>query len=179
MGLDVTAYSKLRKIDCVFNAEGAPIDPQTKEPLDYDNYVLPYHNPDFPGRADDIEDKACYGFADSTYVTCGAYSRYFRWRDNLAQLAGYPLGHYEQYGQEYDSYCVACWNGETGPFSELINFSDCEGTIGSAVAKKLCADFAAHQEQADAHADEYFRRKYGEWRAAFELAADGGCVQFH
>lgn len=179
MGLDVTAFEDIQKIDCIFNAEGEAVDPKTRRAIDYDTYFHPRHNNDFPGRADDIEDNACYTYADAIDVSAGPYSKYNWWRDELAKLAGYPLGKYEKYGTMYDSYCVACWNGKTGPFSELINFSDCEGTIGTAVSKKLAADFAKFQTAGDAHPDEYFWSKYSEWRTAFEMAANNGCVIFH
>lgn len=50
MGLDITAYRKLTKIDAVFDADGEPIDPNTRESIDYDLHA--YLNPDFPGRAE-------------------------------------------------------------------------------------------------------------------------------
>jgi hypothetical protein len=74
---------------------------------------------------------------------------------------------------------VACWNGAQGPFSELIHFSDCEGVIGTAVSKKLAADFAAFDEKAKAAGNERYYAKYQEWRKAFEMAANGGAVDFH
>lgn len=180
MGLDITAYRKLTKIDAVFDEDGEPIDPATREPLDYEDYDLKaYINPDFPGRADEIIDRAVYAAEDSLGLHAGSYSGYNRWREQLAILAGYKSGKYEQYGRNYESHCVPCWNGATGPFSELINFSDCEGVIGASVSAKLAKDFAEFQGAADAHEDERFRTKYAEWRAAFEMAADGGAVQFH
>lgn len=178
MGLDVNAYSGCAKLDVVFDANGEPIDPNTRKLIDYDKYIRIYLNPDFPGRANEFEDKAFYSYKNSASINCGAYSRYNRWRDDLAKLAGYPVGQYEQYGTKYDSHCVPCWTGETGPFSELINFSDCEGVIGASVSKKLAADFAEFQTKANAHHDEYFRKKYTEWRTAFDLASDSGCVRF-
>ena len=63
------------------------------------------------------------------------------------------------------------------PFYELINFSDCEGFIGPKTSAKLAKDFAAWQEKAGERG--WFSEKYAQWRAAFELAANGGVVQFH
>lgn len=34
-------------------------------------------------------------------------------------------------------------------------------------------------EMADAWGDEYWRERYAYWRQAFEMAADGGAVDFH
>jgi hypothetical protein len=177
MGLDITAYRKITKIDAVFDADGEPIDPATREPIDYD--MRAYVNDDFPGRADEIEDRAIYKAEDSMGFRAGSYGGYNGWRNSLAKLAGYPLGQYEQYDRKWDSYCVACWEGKEGPFSELIHFSDCEGVIGASVAAKLAKDFADFQEAADGVDDDYFILKYAEWRKAFEMAADGGAVSFH
>lgn len=176
MGLDITAYRKIAKIDAVFNAGGEPIDPATREAIDYD--MMACINSDFPGRADEIEDRAVYSAKDRFGFLAGSYGGYNGWREQLAKLAGYPVGQYEKYGKMYDSHCLACWNGATGPFSELINFSDCEGVIGAAVAAKLAKDFADFQSKAD-ECDDFFTLKYAEWRKAFEMAADAGAVSFH
>ena len=180
MGLDVSAYSKIKIIPgVVYDDEGEPLDPETKEPLDYDKYFRANKNDAFPGRADEIEDRSWYAFEESDEMRAGSYGGYNRWRDQLAELAGYPLGKFKDGYGERESHAVACWNGEQGPFSELINFADNEGVIGAAVSKKLANDFAAFQTKADAHPDDYFKSKYAEWRKMFELASDGGCVKFH
>ncbi len=176
MGLDVSAYSKLQKIDCLYNEDGEPVDPVTRQEID--EFVKIFHDPNFPGRADEFEDRACYSYEDSDGLHAGGYGGYNHWRNDLAKLAGYPLGQYEQYGKMWDSYCVACWNGATGPFSELINFSDCDGVIGTAVSRKLADDFAKFQSAADAIGG-LFAEKYAGWRKLFELASNDGCVRFH
>lgn len=177
MGLDITYYSNVKKLDVVFDANQEPIDPVTREPVEYD--FVAFVNDNFPGRADDICDRGVYLSEDSGGFRAGSYGGYNQWRDNLAQLAGYPLGEYEQYGRKWPTYCAAAWAGESGPFSEIINFSDCEGTIGATVSAKLAKDFAEYQSKADTFGDEYFREKYAAWRKAFEMAAQGGCVRFH
>lgn len=178
MGLDITAYEGLTKIDGVKYINGVVLDKEL-EVVDYDAYALvPHINPDFPGRADDIEDKGVYNAADSFGFNAGSYGGYNMWRNRLAKLAGYPEGTYKQCGEDRPSYCVACWNGAQGPFAELIHFSDCEGVIGTAVSKKLAADFAAFDDKAKTTEDEHFYAKYQDWRKAFEMAANGGAVQF-
>lgn len=177
MGLDISAYRKIAKIDAVFDASGEPIDPATRDPIEYD--MQAHINSDFPGRADEIEDKAVYKAADSFGFRAGGYGGFNAWRNELAKMAGYPLGQYEQYGKMWDSYCVACWEGAQGPFSELINFSDCEGMIGAAVAAKLAKDFAEFQSAAEKVEMPFFINKYVEFRKAFEMAADAGAVRFY
>lgn len=177
MGLDVTAYRKIAKVDAVFDQHGDPIDPITRETID--DGVQLYVNSDFPGRAGDIESGAVYRAESALHVAAGSYGYYNGWRDELAKLAGWPQGSYEQYGKTWPSYAASAWDADSGPFYELICFSDCEGTLGPVVCAKLAGDFAEHQDKADAHKNERFRAKYAEWRAAFELAADGGAMKFH
>lgn len=177
MGLDITAYRKIDKIDAVFDAHEEPINPVTREPIE--DYTRFYLNDDFPGRANEIEDRGVYRFADHFGFRAGSYGGYNMWRNELAKLAGYPLGQYEQYGRMWDSYCVACWEGKEGPFSELINFSDAEGAIGASVSAKLAKDFADFQEEAEKVEAPYFKELYAKWRKAFEMASDSGAVSFH
>ncbi|WAI83226.1 MULTISPECIES: hypothetical protein [Achromobacter] len=181
MGLDVTAYARIKKLDAVFDEDGEPIDPTTREPLEYD--FKAYRNPDFPGRADDIEDRAIY-WAENAVSLYAGYGGYNVWREELARVAGYQKGKYKQFGRDWDSHCVGCWSGATGPFSELINFSDCEGTIGPSICAKLARDFADFDERAKAHdgvpgRPGWFYELYQEFRTAFEMAADSGAVHFH
>lgn len=178
MGLDISAYKNVKQVVTdIYNEDGEPLDPQTKEPMDYD--VRVHINPDFMGRADDLVDSAYYVTGEECADGRWGYGRYNRLRDELAKLAGYPLGQYEQSGMKRESYSVACWDGSTGPFSELINFSDCEGVIGTAISKKLAADFAEFQEKADAHPDEEFREFYKTMRNCFDIATQNGFVSFH
>lgn len=176
MGLDITAYSNLKKIDVVFNCDGEPIDPATRKEIEPD-YYRPIKNPHYD-RADGITD-GVYLYDNSVGFHAGGYGGYNWWREELAKLGGWPLGQYEQYGKIQPSHAASAWDANGGAFWELINFSDCEGTIGATTSAKLARDFAEYQTKADAHENEGFRAKYGEWRAAFELAAKSGAVSFH
>jgi len=176
MGLDITAYGNLRKIDAVFSKDGEPIDPATREALDGD-YYEPRPNEHYD-RADGLTE-GVYRYEKAIAHRAGSYGGYNRWREELAKLGGWPLGSYEQYGKTWSSHAASAWDAKGGAFWELINFSDCEGTIGAATSAKLARDFAEHQANADAHEDNGFREKYGQWRAAFELAANNGAVSFH
>ena len=173
MGLDVTAYKNLAP------ANGNEAFDEHGELRYEDGYVKFYENPDFQGRAEGIDTRIAYKPEDSTCLCAGSYGGYNKWRDMLAELAGYPLTEYKLYGATANCHSAACWNGAQGPFAELINFSDCEGTIGPKVSAKLAADFATFRSKADSHPDEYFRRKYVEWQDAFEFVGDNGAVEFH
>lgn len=172
MGLSITAYSKITP------ANGNEAFDDTGELKYKDGWVQFNKNSDFPGRADDIEDGHAYKYGAFRHFYAGLYGAHARWRDQLAQLAGYPLTKSVEYSNRW-GYAIACFHGAEGPFSELINFSDCEGVIGASVSAKLANDFKAFQAKADAHEDPRFRQLYGEWRRAFEMASGEGVVDFH
>ena len=170
MGLDITAYGRLVKQE---------IQPDIDDER-ADDYFRCRINSDFPGRADDLEDGAHYSWDDITGFAAGSYGGYGQWREQLAMLAGYPpLPHRSSWETKTRSlHAAGAWAAKEGPFWELIHFSDCDGVIGAKVAEKLAKDFAAHQEKAD-QAGGWFLDRYNEWRKAFELAANGGAVDFH
>jgi hypothetical protein len=160
MGLDISAYSKIRRL---------PL------PTDEDHsgeHARIYPNPDFPEQAEGIED-GYYEYEHGMDFRAGSYSGYNEWRNELARLAGYaPVE------RDHSPYAAGAWQKKSGPFWELINFADNEGCIGPKTSAKLAKDFAEFQHNADLHPDEWFRAKYAEWRKAFELAADAGAVDF-
>jgi hypothetical protein len=170
MGLDITAYSKLRA------HESQSINHEEAWDL---GLVGIYRNPDFPDHASDLEEKFYRCDGEEHEFRAGSYRWYNTWRNELAKFAGYPASPYEQYGETRMRHDATVWGGAEGPFSELIHFSDCEGCIGPAYSAKLAKDFADNQAKADQHPDEPFRRLYAHWRKAFELAANGGAVRFH
>lgn len=177
MGLDITYYANLQKLDCVFDKDGEPIDPVTRKPLE--DAVQLYVNPHFAGREVPIVDRGVYIAEECDGFRAGSYGGYNHWREGLAELAGYPAIETEDYGQKSMRHDAGAHAAGSGPFYELIWFSDCEGVIGSAVAAKLAKDFADFQEKADAFRDEYWKEKYADWRKAFEMASNGGAVSFH
>jgi hypothetical protein len=171
MGLDVTAYRKLTP---------APDAKMTDGYLDDDGVVQIYRQDQhFPGRCDEFADRGIYRYGDAEDCFSGGYMGYGLWREQLAALAGYPPITGDDPMLSRMPHSNSAWQAAGGPFWELINFSDCEGTIGTAVSAKLAQDFANFQTAADHHHDERFRRVYLGFRKAFETAADGGCVVFH
>jgi hypothetical protein len=177
MGLDVSAYKNLKKVDTVFDGDGEPLDPVTHEPME--DYFRPYVNPDFPTQAQGLENKAVYVYENATWISCGGYGRYNGWRETLAKLAGYPAKAFERFkGHVESSHVVGAFSFEGGPFHELVCFSDCEGVIGPVVSAKLAKDFADFDSQAKAVGEAFYEQYLG-WRECFEMAADGGAVDFH
>jgi hypothetical protein len=157
MGLDISSYRGLRRLDC----EGA-WDGECE-------HVFLAPNPDFPGREGSVG-QGCYEYAESGEgFRAGSYSGYNRWREGLAALVGTtPRAVWNDPARHADT-----------PFVELINFSDCEGCIGPEVAAELAKDFAEWDERARATMDDWEYGLYRQWRAAFEMAADGGAVDSH
>ncbi|HKO88768.1 MAG TPA: hypothetical protein VJU83_09670 [Burkholderiales bacterium] len=167
MGLDVTAYSRIAKVAVENDDDGYNL-----------GYAQASKNDNFPGRADEIEHNAWYSYEESCVGISRSYSGYGYWRNQLAELAGYP---FDDNADESDKrgYASGAWKATEGPFWELINFADNEGAIGAAVSAKLAKDFAAFQAKADAHQDQFFRGGYADMRRAFELASNAGFVDFH
>jgi hypothetical protein len=169
MGLDIIAYRGL----------AGPIISN-----DADNGCYTAENDiGFIARGEGIQAGATYSScAEEFHFRAGSYSGYNEWREALAKMAGYPAvadatepvptskhGH---------THSAGAWGMTQGPFWELINFSDCNGTIGPRVAAKLLRDFIEYQSVADLHPESWFQSLYFEWRHAFEMAADGGAVVF-
>lgn len=188
MGLDITAYTRLSVPEGVTYDNEGTFHNAAGEDLGWDApYVTFYENPDFPGRAEGIkcDRETVYEYANSHAFRAGSYGGYNSWRDALAELAGYPSFQIDVYGGKRDSHAAACWSeggGLAGPFNELINFSDCEGTIGPVVAAKLAKDFEIFEpiarEQWDNSEKRYYFERYLDWKQAFEYAADNGAVVF-
>ena len=180
MGLDITAYSKLKKLDVLFNSDGEPVDPVTREPVD--QYYRVRENKDFPGRADGLEDGACYSYDESEYVFARSYAGYAVWRETLARLAGYPLYSFiNALGVQENSRAASAWHGKVpdgAPFVELVNFSNCEGVIGPVVAAKLLRDFVEFDDRAKDIVDDRFYVGYRQLKRGLELASDGGALIF-
>lgn len=165
MGLDITAYKQIQKVEAIddggdFYVKG------TDDLVDFHATI----NPDFKERAEDIEDNSCYSAVDSFGFKAGSYGGYNAWRNSLARIAGY-----KKVDGRFDS---GAWESREGAFYELINFSDCEGVIGSSVSKKLYQDFLSFDEKATQEG-EYFYPTYINFMTAFKFASESGAVDFH
>lgn len=153
MGLDISAYRMLQ----------GPIKGINED--EDEKHVCIRVEEAFVERADGLREG--YYLGDRTFgFRAGSYSGYNHWRNQLAEVAGYGSDE-------------GCWESKSGPFWELINFSDCQGVIGPITSAKLAADFANYQAKAEAYGDEYFLHCYNNWRKAFEIAAGHGAVIFH
>ena len=165
MGLDIRYYARLEASDAMVSDDADPWDLEVFKPT---------VNSDFESRAIGVDPNVWYRDEERGHFRAGSYSGYNRWREALADAVGMPSPR-------------DVWDGkvEAGPMYELINFSDCEGTIGPVVSAKLARDFDEQRDRVTGWAAiqpredrEYFLRKYEEWASAFKVAADGGCVVF-
>lgn len=163
MGLDIIAYSNLKK-----NEYLSAISNEEKEELDGDclimSPVLTEIDEAFPGRAEPLKYNGdVYDCENYESISIGSYSTYGWFRQAL-----------ETFSEDRDC------------FNELIDFSDCEGVIGSIVSKKLYEDFSSNQKpfeqwvkrEFDAYDSELLLQMYRKFESAFEIAKDGGAVKF-
>lgn len=168
MGLDITAYRGLTAItNPQVYEDGSPRNNSSQW---IDQQVIDWTEDNWPGRSEGLS--VGYYVWDDTFGFCaGSYSGYNHWRQQLARYAGYESAEH-------------VWHTKpTGPFVELIDFADNEGFIGPIVSKKLARDFSDHKsaivKKALSDRDEYFIQQYLAWEKCFEVAAEGGCVEFH
>lgn len=193
MGLDVTAYSKLEYVgrhepldlaemeedggtNCRWTKDGDRFHIQA---FAYDSF--PHALAGLPTGAIQQEDEfitgGCFAIGEDNkaeWLAAGSYSGYGRFRDMLrACFADDSRSMREQ---------------PDAPFFELVWFADNEGTLLTQACTDLLADFKAGREQWVGFINEtvpslqdssYYVRKYDEWTAALELAADGGLLDFH
>lgn len=158
MGLDITAYKKLRTVE----------EPQRDEYGDLVNWntewtpgpSMDWSETHFPGRGEGVNSETVYTFEDEFGFCAGSYCGYNWWREYLGCLS----------------------NGKS--FRELIKFADNEGVIGPVVSKKLFKDFQENKDRALEfsktfdNGDRWFN-KYNDWMKAFEFASENGAVDFH
>ncbi|WP_455799077.1 hypothetical protein [Acinetobacter baumannii] len=176
MGLSCTAYKKLSQFEGTYDDQSdSVLNEDTGLVVKDSDYFLPSLNSSFPNHAQELVDGGFYTFEDDYWFRAGSYSGYNNFREQLAKLAGYPA--LEGEGNRHN-HSNGAWKAESGPFWELINFSDCEGVIGTTYSKKLLADFKQFDEKAK-ELGEYFYESYCDWMKAFEFASDDGAVDFH
>jgi hypothetical protein len=182
MGLDITAYSRLKHIGKHAEECEEQYDPETYDRIHVHAYAYTEFPDSFRGipivgtkhyRSSEFIEGGCYAITDETEThrfRAGSYSGYNRWREDLArQFNPAPI--------TFDRGPRMAKPEPEKPFYELIWFADNEGTIGPEAALDLLADFDLHVNLYEG--DEYARSKYADWHKAFKLAADGGLVDFH
>jgi len=179
VGLDVSAYefaTLVEEVHAIEDSEGH----YCGDPIEHGgmDHVRVYGG-DFPYTLGSLQDGHCYVIEGDTFgFRAGSYSGYGAFRTALCRTA---LGvEPEEVWEDPESF-------SDKPFVELINFSDCEGTMGPEVCAELRDDFIAEREnvrdkleELDPHPEGgWYTKKYDDWQQAFELAAETGFVSFH
>lgn len=157
MGLDVSAYRKIEPVECGRYDECYPA------------HINLHVTGDFPVHADGLRSGCYVGETFDGPLPSRSYSGYNRWREWLSRAA---LGVTpEEVWDDPEQFAGR-------PFCELINFSDCEGVIGTQTSAKLAKDFKDHREIIK-DADAFDAQTFLEFLTAFEFASDNGAVVFH
>lgn len=182
MGLDITAYSKLKTVDSeflkireripgVFGKLGEEVYEFTKSMVDSPNNWI-----------QDMEPGTCYQSKDTVEFDfrAGSYGGYNDYRNKLSECF-------------LNVQSNEVWTNERRyegkPFYEQINFSDCEGFIGPKVSAKLHEDYKRGRDQwyeflkelyaGDDEEIKWGMAIYDNWTKAFGIASDEGLVWFH
>jgi hypothetical protein len=173
MGLDITAYSRLKHV-------GKHADGWCDESYDDDFnrvHVQAFAYEDFPQSFRGIPVLGTKAASGSAFIDGGCFAVTAETKTHAFRAGSY--GGYNAWRADLQRQFNPLRNAD-GPFYELIWFADNEGCIGPEAAKDLLADFREHADRyAPGEYEDYFRQKYQDWTTAFELAADGGLVDFH
>lgn len=187
MGLDITAYSNIKR----------------SKDQDEENYDLIriWKNSNFPDHCELEEGNwEATPETQSHSFRAGSYSGYNEFRRILAMCTlGVDI---ETVWEAQDTYI-------NQPFFKLLNFSDCEGTIGPDYSASLFEDFRDNRDRFIRNIKqeidftkktvdplalepeyttgfdlsdgdiEYYIERYDDWTLAFKLAKENGIVQFH
>jgi len=159
MGLDIVAYQGLTKTDAEENIH------VSRDQFGY--------NSDLETGWYDCE-------GESFHFRAGSYSGYNSWRRALCE-AIHGVSDVEFWKNEEN------FSGQ--PFYELINFSDCEGQIGPEVSEKLYQDFMDTENEKKfldyckakfetEYLEEFYQANWEDFKKAFEIARQGGLVQW-
>lgn len=157
MGLDIRAFRGLKEVE-------NPKYDEYGELLNWETQWNPgagmeWSESVWPGKGKPVNPKSVYEWEDIFKFRAGSYSGYNWWRDRLNEFAGNVA------------------------FQELIDFADNEGVIGSELSKKLFEDFQAYHDKAEEYSKTitdgmFWFERYCNWEKAFEMAKEGGAVEF-
>lgn len=183
MGLDISAYKNVKKVDV------SELDEYEREDL-----CKIFCN-GFKDQYSSLEVGAFYDGENEHFCRIG-YGGYSLFRERLAEIGGWGKhivpnpdcsdsdydnqSYYHRFPHIADIYHQ---EGDTvdGPFVEIIIFSDCEGFIDAIHCKKLYEDFCKFEEVAKVRLkDELnFMNFYKSMKEAFKFGSENGFVNYH
>lgn len=189
MGVDISAYSRLHLVPA--HVDFGSADAYCED----EDHVEAYTQACFARSADGLADAdvvvktangewvatRCYERTSETRresVLSMAYSGYNRWRAALCEAVN---------GLTYEAFWEQPSRGEA-PFRDVIEFSDCEGSIGPVAAARLAADFgnAEYRGRFEAHVRrhvemvrvDFWLKAWDGYLAGSRLASDGGLIRY-
>jgi hypothetical protein len=181
MALDITAYEKAEFVSSEWDEK------EKGDPYDAGLYLVDTPA-NFAARIHGMRAGYHKTSGEEFGFRAGSYSGYNWWRELLAkaihhksaQRVWHEADELEPEAEEFADYVPM------PAFYELIEFSDCEGCIGTEVSKKLHKDFGENREKyveyvkaQEADIAGYCINRYDDWLKAFEIASKGGFVAFH
>lgn len=169
MGLNITAYSKLKAVG-LDTSEGNPS-------CEIDGHIEAYVYRGFEASFRGVPILDMQKLGSTEYTTGGCYEK-----TSETETFDFHAGSYSGYGarREWLADLFNPYRRPNLPFYELIYFADNEGTIGPEAAADLLADFREHAEAYRAATIDYHHEYgfYANFTRACELAADGGLIVF-
>ncbi len=152
MGLDITGYEDIKATGKTFNIE----EDEYISVSDWKQSNMKYI------EEQQIEYKETHCFR------AGSYGGYNSFRNNLCTLANNIT--VEELWKTEDESLKFYW---------LINFSDCEGYIGTSYCKILYDEFVKYNDKIMSSLNDFDKVKYKDFKEAFRLGSNNGLVDFH
>ena len=151
MGLDITAYKNIKIIE-------------SEEPEYY------FSNTGFPqSNMIDFENKEIQiNFDEEFDFRAGSYGGYNKFRNELC-ISANNISDEELWASKDESL----------KFYWLINFTDCDGYIGTSYCDILYDEFCKYEDEVKLKLNEYFHETYDNFKEAFRLGQESGLVSFH
>ena len=185
MGLDIFAANHLRYLQPVPKGKALDriieeLEEQNKSLYDVYFPLFPNH-PSHRARLGGMK-TGLYEYTSKSRkysFRAGSYSGYNAWRNHLSLFT-------------LNAEAEEVWNAPRSyrdqPFFELINFTDCDGRIGTSVAEKLAEDFTSHATRAKRFAStltdpedwspDNWLEVYRDFTRGLRLAAKNGALTF-
>lgn len=164
MGLDVSAYKNIKKVENPrMGEDGYLIYDEEQE-----GYILAYTLEGFEDRIKNLEWQSYYKGESTKFGVSCSYGGHNRFRESICKMFGITPD--------------IIWNNREAhkehPFYELVDFADNEGVLDYECASKLHGDFLDYQEIAEAKLNKHEYNHYCKWIDVLKAASENGCVVF-
>jgi hypothetical protein len=184
MSLDFYAYSNVIFQKNIFydNKKNMIVDKSGSQHPDFKLCKVAFVSDDFYYHSNGITNNSVfkydqifhYNFKDSEY--------YGEWRNTLSKILQYNPSKSKKYKKI--AYTLGAFDYDSGPFLNLICFSDCDGLINSNYCKEIYNDFVKYTKYVSDMPDEQFIMDketfieiYDNIKKCFEIGSTNGLVQ--